>query len=74
MKEGLLELTQKITQANSVFYTAPSVYRQLKDQNSQSYLIQEGYDPKIHKFYDKIFQLKEWVNVPFNIKNHCFCI
>ena len=48
------ELTQKITQVNSVFYTAPAVYRQLKDQNSQSYLIQEGYDPKIHKFYDKI--------------------
>ena len=48
------ELTQKITQANLVFYTAPAVYRQLKDQNSQSYLIHEGYDPKIHKFYDKI--------------------
>ena len=48
------ELKQKITQVNSVFYTAPAVYRQLKDQNSQSYLIHEGYDPKIHKFYDKI--------------------
>tara|TARA_R110002020_G_scaffold118030_3_gene269903 strand:+ start:277 stop:1137 length:861 start_codon:yes stop_codon:yes gene_type:complete len=48
------ELKQKITQVNSVFYTAPAVYRQLKDQNPQSYLIHEGYDPKIHKFYDKI--------------------
>ena len=48
------ELRQKITQASSVFYTAPAVYRQLKDQNPQSYLIHEGYDPKIHKFYDKI--------------------
>ena len=48
------ELIQKITQVSSVFYTAPAVYRKLKDQNSQSYLIHEGYDPKIHKFYDKI--------------------
>tara|TARA_R110000824_G_scaffold324192_1_gene511166 strand:- start:2168 stop:3058 length:891 start_codon:yes stop_codon:yes gene_type:complete len=48
------ELLQKIDKADFIFYTAPTVYKKLKDRNSKSFLIQEGYDPKIHRFYDKI--------------------
>tara|TARA_Y100000310_G_scaffold278370_1_gene296772 strand:- start:3935 stop:4822 length:888 start_codon:yes stop_codon:yes gene_type:complete len=48
------ELLQKIDKANFIFYTAPTVYKKLKDKNSKSFLIQEGYEPTIHKFYDKI--------------------
>jgi len=48
------ELLQKIDKANFIFYTAPTVYKKLKDRNSKSFLIQEGYEPTIHKFYDKI--------------------
>ena len=48
------ELLQKIDKADFIFYTAPIVYKKLKDKNSKSFLIQEGYEPAIHKFYDKI--------------------
>ena len=48
------ELLQKIDKANFIFYAAPTVYKKLKDRNSKSFLIQEGYEPTIHKFYDKI--------------------
>ena len=48
------ELLQKIDKADFIFYTAPTVYKKLKDKNSKSFLIQEGYEPAIHKFYDKI--------------------
>ena len=48
------ELLEKIDKVNSVFYTAPTVYNTLKDKNNNSYFIHEGYEPTIHKFYDKI--------------------
>ena len=48
------ELLKKIDKANFIFYAAPTVYKKLKDRNSKSFLIQEGYEPTIHKFYDKI--------------------
>ena len=48
------ELLEKIDKVNFVFYTAPTVFNKLKDKNKNSYLIHEGYEPTIHKFYDKI--------------------
>ncbi len=48
------ELLQKIDKANFIFYAASTVYKKLKDRNPKSFLIQEGYEPTIHKFYDKI--------------------
>ena len=76
------ELLQKIDKADFIFYTAPTVYKKLKDRNSKSFLIQEGYDPKIHRFYDKIDKvynvsflgaLKEHRNQYYNFYNfNCF--
>jgi|TARA_R110000737_G_scaffold349181_1_gene384766 spore maturation protein CgeB len=48
------ELLEKIDKVNFVFYTAPTVFNKLKEKNKNSYLIHEGYEPTIHKFYDKI--------------------
>jgi len=48
------ELLEKIDKVNFVFYTAPTVFSKLKEKNKNSYLIHEGYEPTIHKFYDKI--------------------
>tara|TARA_R110000851_G_scaffold172811_2_gene319086 strand:- start:731 stop:1591 length:861 start_codon:yes stop_codon:yes gene_type:complete len=48
------ELLEKIDKVNFIFYTAPTVFNKLKEKNKNSYLIHEGYEPTIHKFYDKI--------------------